>query len=85
LRNINFTDSILADHCVGYANTNQSNIDGDLHVDVCDTDMDGDGVFNVVELRLGGDETDNTDASVSQNNSVTFSETAPADSELRCG
>ena len=37
---------------------------------------------NVVELRFGGDETDNTDASVSQTNIVTFSETAPADSDL---
>ena len=37
---------------------------------------------NVVELRFGGNETDNTDASVSQNNIVTFSETAPADSDL---
>ena len=44
--------------------------------------MDGDGLFNVVELKFGGDETDNTDANVSQNNIVTFIETAPADSDL---
>ena len=71
-----------ADNCINDANADQANLDGDALGDVCDPDMDGDGVFNVVELRFGGNETDNTDASVSQNNIVTFSETAPADSDL---
>ena len=34
--------------------------------------MDGDGVFNVLELRFGGDETDNTDASISETNLLAF-------------
>ena len=71
-----------SDNCVNDANFDQSDIDSDTLGDACDPDMDGDGVFNVVELRFGGNETDNTDASVSQNNIVTFSETAPADSDL---
>ena len=71
-----------ADNCINDANADQANLDGDALGDVCDPDMDGDGVFNVVELRFGGNETDNTDASVSQNNIVAFSETAPADSDL---
>ena len=71
-----------SDNCINDANADQANLDGDALGDACDSDMDGDGVANVVELRFGGDETDNTDASVSQNNIVTFSETAPADSDL---
>ncbi|MDB4456223.1 thrombospondin type 3 repeat-containing protein [bacterium] len=71
-----------SDNCINDANADQANLDGDALGDTCDPDMDGDGVFNVVELRFGGNETDNTDASVSQNNIVTFSETAPADSDL---
>ena len=71
-----------ADNCVNDANADQANLDGDTLGDACDPDKDGDGVANVVELRFGGNETDNTDASVSQNNIVTFSETAPADSDL---
>ena len=47
-----------------------------------DSDMDGDGVANYTEIRFGGDETDNTDAAVSLANVETFSETAPADSDL---
>ena len=70
------------DNCLNTANFDQSDIDSDTLGDACDSDMDGDGIANVVELRFGGDETDNTDASVSQNNIVTFSETAPADSDL---
>ncbi|MDB4453702.1 thrombospondin type 3 repeat-containing protein [Pseudomonadales bacterium] len=71
-----------SDNCVNDANTNQSDIDGDIKGDVCDSDMDGDGYANVFEIRFGGDETDNTDAAVSLANAVTFSETAPADSDL---
>ena len=71
-----------SDNCMNDANFDQSDIDSDTVGDACDPDMDGDGVFNVVELRFGGDETDNTDAGISQDNIVTFSETAPADSDL---
>ena len=70
------------DNCINAANFDQSDIDSDTLGDACDADMDGDGVFNVVELRFGGNEADNTDASVTQNNIVAFSETAPADSDL---
>jgi len=70
------------DNCPSVFNASQSNIDFDTLGDACDPDMDGDGLFNVVELKFGGDETDNTDANVSQNNIVTFIETAPADSDL---
>ena len=55
-----------ADNCINDANADQANLDGDTLGDACDADMDGDGVANVLELRFGGDETDNTDASVSR-------------------
>jgi len=71
-----------ADNCINKANFDQSDIDGDTQGDVCDSDMDGDGYANVFEIRFGGNETDNTDAAVSLANAVTFSETAPADSDL---
>lgn len=35
------------DNCINVANKNQENQDGDEFGDVCDTDRDGDGVFNV--------------------------------------
>ena len=53
------------DNCVNDANADQANLDGDTLGDACDSDMDGDGIANVVEIRFGGDETDNTDAAVS--------------------
>ena len=71
-----------ADNCINAANFDQSDIDSDALGDACDADMDGDGVFNVLELRFGGDETDNTDASISETNLLAFYETAPADSDL---
>jgi len=70
-----------ADNCVNDANTNQANLDGDALGDVCDPDMDGDGIANFTELRFGGNETDNTDASVSLDNVASFSETAPTDAD----
>ena len=71
-----------ADNCVNDANADQANLDGDALGDACDPDMDGDGIANYTEIRFGGDETDNTDAAVSLANVETFSETAPADSDL---
>jgi len=71
-----------SDNCVNDANADQANLDGDELGDTCDPDMDGDGYANVFEVRFGGDETDNSDAAVSLANAVTFSETAPADSDL---
>ena len=71
-----------SDNCVDYANTNQSNIDGDLLGDVCDADMDNDGVANIIEIYFGGDETNNSDASLSQANILILSETAQQDSDF---
>ena len=72
-----------SDNCVNDANTNQSDIDGDIQGDACATRIWMAMAYaNVVEIRFGGDETDNTDAAVSLANAVTFSETAPADSDL---
>ena len=71
-----------SDNCINDANADQANLDGDALGDTCDPDMDGDGYANVFEVRFGGDETDNSDAAVSLANAVTFSETAPADSDL---
>ena len=71
-----------SDNCINDANADQANLDGDALGDACDPDMDGDGIANYTEIRFGGDETDNTDAAVSLANVETFSETAPADSDL---
>ena len=70
------------DNCLNTVNADQSDIDNDTLGDACDSDIDGDGYANVFELRFGGDETDNTDSAVSLANAVSFSETAPADSDL---
>ena len=70
-----------SDNCVDYANTNQSNIDGDLLGDVCDADMDNDGVANIIEIYFGGDETNSSDAALSQTNILALSETAQQDSD----
>ncbi len=70
-----------SDNCVNDANTNQSNIDGDTLGDVCDPDMDGDGVANAIELYFGGDETNSGDAAVSQANILALSETAQQDAD----
>jgi len=46
------------DNCPNDANTDQSDIDGDMLGDVCDTDADGDGLFNADELSYGTDPLD---------------------------
>jgi len=43
------------DNCPNDANTNQSNIDGDMLGDVCDPDVDGDGLLNIDEPTYGTD------------------------------
>ena len=43
------------DNCPNDANTNQSNIDGDMLGDVCDSDVDGDGLLNIDEPTYGTD------------------------------
>jgi hypothetical protein len=70
-----------SDNCVNDANTNQLNIDGDSLGDVCDPDMDGDGVANAIELYFGGDETNSGDAAISQANILALSETAQQDAD----
>ena len=70
-----------SDNCVNDANTNQLNIDSDSLGDVCDPDMDGDGVANAIELYFGGDETNSGDAAVSQANILALSETAQQDAD----
>jgi hypothetical protein len=70
-----------SDNCVNDANTNQLNIDGDSLGDMCDPDMDGDGVANAIELYFGGDETNSGDAAVSQANILALSETAQQDAD----
>ena len=39
------------DNCIFVSNADQTNLDEDLHGDVCDNDIDGDGVSNVVPLN----------------------------------
>jgi subtilisin family serine protease len=41
------------DNCPNDANTDQSDVDGDLLGDVCDPDADGDGLFNTDEAIYG--------------------------------
>jgi len=43
------------DNCLLVSNTNQLDTDNDGLGDVCDTDMDGDGLTNSVELSIGTD------------------------------
>ena len=69
------------DNCPLIPNTNQLNIDNDSLGDVCDPDMDGDGVANAIELYFGGDETNSGDAAVSQANILALSETAQQDAD----
>jgi len=69
------------DNCPLIPNTNQSDFDGDTLGDVCDPDMDGDGVANAIELYFGGDETNSGDAAISQANILALSETAQQDAD----
>ena len=71
----------VQDNCPLIPNTNQSDFDGDSLGDVCDPDMDGDGVANAIELYFGGDETNSGDAAVSQANILALSETAQQDAD----
>jgi hypothetical protein len=43
------------DNCPQVANANQADSDGDGTGDVCDSDIDGDGLDNTAELSLGTD------------------------------
>ena len=70
------------DNCPNTPNSDQSNIDNDAFGDVCDIDMDGDGVANITELRFGGDQTNPNDASVSLANVALYADTAAADSDF---
>jgi hypothetical protein len=59
------TDTIddLFDNCTGVSNSDQSDIDGDGKGDVCDDDIDGDGVLNGSDdFPTDPSETKNTDA-----------------------
>lgn len=50
------------DNCVGVMNTDQADLDEDGQGDACDTDIDGDGINNVIELAQGLDPRLATDA-----------------------
>ena len=50
------------DNCRLAPNSGQENLDGDNHGDVCDNDIDGDGMYNSWELRFRLDPRDASDA-----------------------
>ncbi len=50
------------DNCVGAANPDQANADGDAQGDLCDADDDGDGASDAVEASCGTDPLDGADA-----------------------
>ena len=53
----NDRDGVLdpSDNCATTANASQTDVDGDGAGDVCDDDMDGDGLSNAIERGLGSD------------------------------
>ena len=70
------------DNCITKINVDQSDIDSDTLGDVCDDDMDNDGVPNIVELRFGGNQTDANDAATSLTNFALYAENAEADDDF---
>lgn len=50
-----------SDNCIADSNTDQANLDQDLVGNVCDSDIDGDGVANDIETTLGFDPEDASD------------------------
>ena len=70
------------DNCINKINVDQSDIDSDTLGDVCDDDMDNDGVPNIVELRFGGNQTDANDAATSLTNFALYAENAEADDDF---
>lgn len=52
----------ILDNCPQVANANQANLDSDRYGNVCDTDVDNDGIPNSVESSVGLDQLDASDA-----------------------
>lgn len=54
------------DNCPSDANANQLDLDSDSLGDACDTDRDGDGILNTVEIAVGTDPDDNSDGDAAE-------------------